>query len=121
MGSLPLTEDFLPQDIVTLDVRTVASRLGVSTGRVRNLITDHHLLALRRDGEPAVPELFFDDHGIAKHLTGLIEVLIDGGYTRHEAMHWLFTEQDDLGVCPAVAIHGHQAREMIRRAQAQAF
>ncbi|MFW0792866.1 Rv2175c family DNA-binding protein [Gordonia sp. CPCC 205515] len=122
MGSVPLSaETLLPSDTETLTVDEVAARLRVSTNRVRTLIRDQHLLAVSRGGAPAVPAVFFDDLGIAKHFNGLVAVLFDGGYTRDEAMEWLFTEQDDLGMHPAAALHTHSAREVIRRAQAQAF
>lgn len=122
MATLPLTaDDVLPADEPVLDLSAVARRLGVSVGRTRTLVADHHILGVSRDGEPVVPEVFFDDHGIAKHLTGLIDVLLDGGFSRDEAMQWLFTVHDDLGEYPARALHGHSAREMIRRAQALAL
>jgi Rv2175c C-terminal domain of unknown function len=95
--------------------------MGFSNSKVLNLITDHNLLAVRRDGQVAIPELFFDGSDIVKHLNGLIKVLLDGGFNRDEIMRWMFTEQEDLGITPAAALHGHQAREMIRRAQAEAF
>ncbi|MEE3852431.1 Rv2175c family DNA-binding protein [Gordonia sp. LSe1-13] len=121
MGSLPLSQDSLPSDIATLTVDEVAGRLRVSPNRVRTLIRDHQLLAESRNGQPAIPAVFFDDLGIVKHFTGLVEVLLDGGFSRDEAMRWLFTVQDDLGIHPAEALHTHSAREVIRRAQAQAF
>ncbi len=121
MVSLPLSEDTLGPDVDTLTVDEVADRLHVSSSRVRTLIRDHHLLAISRGGQPAIPALFFDDLGLAKHFTGLVDVLFDGGYTRDEVMVWLFTVQDDLGMHPAAALHTHSAREVIRRAQAQAF
>lgn len=121
VSSLPLSDDCLPADAEVLSLNEVARRLGVSSNRVRTLIHDHQLLGLSRGGEPVVPALFLDEHGIAKHFTGLVEVLLDGGYSRDEAMAWLFTEIDDLGVYPAAAIHTHSAREVIRRAQAAAF
>ncbi|MYR05201.1 DNA-binding protein [Gordonia sp. SID5947] len=121
MGSLPLSEDSLPPELDTLTIDDVARRLRVSANRVRTLIHDHQLLAVSRGGQPAIPAVFFDDLGIVKHFTGLVEVLFDGGYTRDEAMEWLFATQDDLGMCPAEALHTHSAREVIRRAQAQAF
>ncbi|MGV9826200.1 MULTISPECIES: Rv2175c family DNA-binding protein [unclassified Gordonia (in: high G+C Gram-positive bacteria)] len=121
MSSLPLSPDTLAAAVETFTVDEVADRLGVSTNRVRNLIRDHHLLAVSRGGQPAIPCVFFDDAGIAKHFTGLVEVLLDGGYTRDEVMAWLFTQQDDLALTPADALHTHAAREVIRRAQAQAF
>lgn len=121
MGSLPLSEDNLPSDVATLNVDEVAARLRVSPNRVRTLIRDHHLLAVSRAGHPAVPAVFFDDLGIAKHFGGLVEVLLDGGYSRDDVMQWLFTVHDDLGLRPAEALHTHSAREVVRRAQAQAF
>ncbi|MFW0787067.1 Rv2175c family DNA-binding protein [Gordonia sp. CPCC 206044] len=121
MGSLPLSHVALPADLETLTTDEAADRLGVSSSRVRTLIRDNQLLAVSRDGQPAIPALFFDDLGIAKHLIGLVAVLLDGGYTRDEALTWLFTMQDDLGMYPAAALHTHSAREVIRRAQAQAF
>ncbi|MGV9710217.1 Rv2175c family DNA-binding protein [Gordonia sp. NPDC003424] len=121
MGSVPLSQDTLPSDTETLTVDEAAARLRVSTNRVRTLIRDHQLLAVSRDGAPAIPAVFFDDLGITKHFTGLVDVLLDGGYSRDEVLTWLFTTQDDLGMHPAAALHTHSAREVIRRAQAQAF
>ena len=121
VGSLPLSPDTLPSDTEFLSIDDVADRLGVSTNRVRTLIRDHHLLAVSHNGYPAIPALFVDEGGVAKHFYGLVAVLIDGGYTRDEVMEWLFTEQEDLGLHPAAALHTDLAREVIRRAQAQAF
>ncbi|MFM9378152.1 Rv2175c family DNA-binding protein [Gordonia sp. VNK21] len=121
MASLPLSIDILPDDAEVIGLGEAADRLGVSTGRVRTLIRDHNLLAASRGGEPVIPVLFFGPDGLAKHFEGLVTILLDGGYTRDEALAWLFAEQEDLGICPAQALHTHAAREVIRRAQAQAF
>ena len=124
MSSLPLTTGVLPDDAEVLTLDQVAQRLGVSPNRVRTLIRDHNLLAASRGGEAVVPALFFGDDGstgLAKHFEGLVTILLDGGYTRDEALEWFFTVQDDLGMHPAQALHTHAAREVIRRAQAQAF
>lgn len=122
MSSLPLSLGILPDDAEVLDLDAAADHLRVSPNRVRTLIRDHNLLAASRDGRPVIPALFFGDDGqLAKHFEGLVTILLDGGYTRDEAMAWFFTEQDDLGMHPAQALHTHSAREVIRRAQAQAF
>ncbi len=121
VSSLPLSPDIIPADAETFTLDEVSTRLRVSESRVRTLIREHKLLAISRGGRPLVPSLFFDDLGIAKHFTGLVEVLLDGGFTRDEAMTWLFTVQDDIDMYPAAALHTHSAREMIRRAQAEAF
>ncbi|MBD0860072.1 DNA-binding protein [Gordonia sp. zg691] len=121
MGSLPLSPDTLPPDVDLLSVDEVARRLHVSSNRVRTLIRDHNLLAVSRGGQPGIPALFLDDEGVVKHFYGLVGVLLDGGYTRDEVMSWLFTVHDDLGLYPAAALRTDYAREVIRRAQAQAF
>ncbi|MFT4044787.1 MAG: Rv2175c family DNA-binding protein [Gordonia sp. (in: high G+C Gram-positive bacteria)] len=121
MSSLPLSLDTLPAGVDTYTLDEVAAILRVSPGRVRTLIRDHHLLAVSRAGQPAIPRVFFDEAGIAKHFNGIVGVLLDGGYTRDEVLVWLFTPHDDLGLTPADALHTDSAREVIRRAQAQAF
>ncbi|MGB3302300.1 Rv2175c family DNA-binding protein [Gordonia sp. (in: high G+C Gram-positive bacteria)] len=121
MGSLPLSIDILPDDVVALELDDAAKRLGVSSNRLRTLIRDHNLLAASRGGRPVIPEAFFGPDGLAKHLEGLVTILLDGGFTRDEALRWLYTKQDDLGLYPADALHTDSAREMLRRAQAEAF
>ncbi|WP_132991571.1 Rv2175c family DNA-binding protein [Gordonia zhaorongruii] len=121
MASLPLSIDILPDDAETVGLDDAARRLRISTSRVRTLIRDHNLLAASRGGEPVIPAAFFGPGGLAKHIEGLVTTLLDGGYTRDEALEWLFTEQEDLGLRPADALHTDSAREVIRRAQAQAF
>ncbi|WP_420039525.1 Rv2175c family DNA-binding protein [Gordonia sp. MP11Mi] len=121
MGSLPLSIDILPDDAEVLSLNEAADRLRVSTNRVRTLIRDHNLLAASRGGEPVIPRAFFGPDGLAKHFEGLVTILLDGGYTRDDALAWLFEDQPDLGLRPADALHTHSAREMLRRAQAQAF
>ncbi|ALG85161.1 Rv2175c family DNA-binding protein [Gordonia phthalatica] len=121
MGSLPLSIDILPDDVPVLDLDDAARRLRVSGNRLRTLIREHNLLAASRGGVPVIPEVFFGPDGLTKHFEGLVSVLLDGGFSRDEAMRWLFTEQEDLGLRPADALHTHSAREVIRRAQAEAL
>lgn len=121
MASLPLSIDVLPDDVPVLELDEAAKRLGVSGNRLRTLIREHNLLAASRHGVPVIPEAFFGTRGLAKHFEGLVAVLLDGGFDRDEAMAWLFTEHADLGLRPADALHTHSAREVIRRAQAEAL
>ena len=48
-------------------------------------------------------------------------MLYDGGFTEEEILAYLFTPDDSLPGRPIDALHGHGAREVIRRAQAMAF
>jgi hypothetical protein len=81
-----------------------------------------------------VPQRFFTDQGaVVKPLGGLLGVLRDGGYRDAEILRWLFTPDPSLTVTvdgskdaienarPVDALHAHQAREIIRRAQAMAY
>lgn len=79
---------------------------------------DNQLLALRRRGVVAVPKMFFADGVVVKPLPGLITVMRDARYTDEEILEWMFTEDDTLPGTPVQALHGHLAREVLRRAQA---
>jgi hypothetical protein len=68
-----------------------------------------------------------------KTLPGLLAVLRDGGYHDTEILRWLFTADPSLTITndpaqdpivnarPVDVLHSHQAREVVRRAQALAF
>ena len=81
-----------------------------------------------------VPKAFFDESGhVVKSLSGLLVVLHDGGYRDTEILRWLFTPDESLTIRrdgstdkkanarPVDALHSHQAREVVRRAQAMAY
>jgi hypothetical protein len=108
--------------------------LGVPVTRVHQHLRDGHLLAVRREGVVVVPQIFFTDTGhLVKTLPGLLAVLRDGGYRDTEILRWLFTPDESLTVLrdntrepltnarPVDALHSHQAREVVRRAQALAY
>jgi len=105
-----------------LSVPEVAERLHLRIPQVHRLIGDGQLLAVRRDGVLRVPtELVTTDDRVAKHITGILTVLRDDGYTNDEMLRWLFTPDDSLEGKPIDALHGHKAREAKRRAQALAL
>ena len=108
--------------------------LGVAVTRVHQHLRDGHLLAVRRGGAVVVPQVFFTNAGqVVKPLPGLLAVLRDGGYRDTEMVRWLFTPDESLTVTrddsrepltnarPVDALHSHQAREVVRRAQALAY
>ncbi|QPK78517.1 hypothetical protein G7Y31_08095 [Corynebacterium lizhenjunii] len=64
---------------------------------------------------------FNDKDAVSKYVSGCITVLSDGGYSDAEIFAYLFSEDDSLPGRPIDALHGHLAREVIRRAQAAAF
>jgi hypothetical protein len=101
---------------------------------VHQQLRDGHFIAVRRAGVVAVPQIFFTETGhVVKSLPGLLAVLRDGGYRDIEILRWLFTADASLSITrdrkrepvtnarPVDALHSHQAREVVRRAQALAY
>lgn len=134
MSSVPAGDDVLEPDEPCYDLPRVAEMLGVPVTRVHQQLRDGHLLAVRRDGVVVVPQIFFTDTGhVVKSLPGLLAVLRDGGCHDTEILRWLFTPDESLTVTrdnmrdqltnarPVDALHSHQAREVVRRAQALAY
>lgn len=113
--------DTLITDWLTLP--DVAERLDVEVSRVRRLIEEGKLVAVRR-GDPvvrSVPALFLVDGEIAPHLSGTITVLRDGGFTDEELLAWLFEEDETLPGRPIDHLRRGQRGEVRRRALALAL
>ena len=105
-----------------LSMQQVADKLGLPITRAYDLLQDRKFSVWDSPEGKRVPLAFFNDKGsIAKHVTGVITVLTDGGYDDEEILRHLFTADDSLPGRPIDALHGHLAREVIRRAQASAF
>jgi hypothetical protein len=134
VSSIPAGDDVLDPDEPVYDLPTVADLLGIPVTKVHQRLRDGQLVAVRRNGIMVVPQLFFTEAGeVTKSLPGLLAVLRDGGYRDTEILRWLFTADPSLSVSrdgvrgtmgnarPIDALHAHQAREVLRRAQAMAY
>jgi hypothetical protein len=105
-----------------LSLGEVAERLGIPLSRIKQLLHDRKLIAVRRpDGTMGVPAAFLDGHQIIKGLHGTLTLLFDCGFDEPEAVRWLFTADDTLPGTPIQAICEHRGTEVNRRAQALAF
>lgn len=133
VSSIPAAEDVLDPTEDVYDLPTVADLLGVPVTKVHQQLREGHLIGVRRSGAVVVPKVFFDDTGqVVKSLPGLLVVLHDGGYRDTEIVRWLFAPDPSLTISrdgatdkqtnarPVDALHSHQAREVVRRAQALA-
>jgi Rv2175c C-terminal domain of unknown function/DNA-binding protein Rv2175c, wHTH domain len=102
-----------------LTLSETAAELGTSPSRVRQLLREHQLAAVRLQavGEPSVPAAFIADGQIVKGLPGTLTVLADHGLTDAEAVEWLFTADDSLPGRPIDALREDRGREVRRRAQ----
>ena len=134
MSSIPAADDVLDPGEDVYDLPAVADLLGVPITKVHQQLREGHLVAVRREGTVVVPKAFFDNAGhLVKSLQGLLVVLHDGGYRDTEIVRWLFTPDPSLTIRsdgsteqqanarPVDALHSHQAREVVRRAQAMAY
>ena len=118
---IPTCPDVLAESEPTLAVPDVAERLGVPVTRVHALLQEGKLIAVNRGGFPQIPERFLDEDEVNRFVPGVLAVLSDGGFAKDESLTWLFTEDESLPGRPVDALHGHLAREVMRRAQAMAF
>jgi hypothetical protein len=105
-----------------LSLPDVAERLGIPVSRVRQLLRDRKLLAVRRPGGSlGVPAAFLDGNQVVRGLHGTLTLLFDCGFDEIEALRWLFTADETLPGTPIQAIAEHRCTEVNRRAQALAF
>jgi hypothetical protein len=105
-----------------LTLPDVAERLGLEVTRIRPLIKEGQLIAVRR-GENRVlmvPADFIDEDKIVKGLAGTLTLLKDDRFSDEEALEWLFTPDPTLPGTPAQALRENRGTEVKRRAQALA-
>jgi excisionase family DNA binding protein len=106
-----------------LTIPDVAEQLGLDVGKVRRLLEEGCLAAVRR-GERnvlAVPAAFVAEGAPLPELRGTLNVLRDSGYDDEAAIRWLFTQDDSLPGTPIEALRLGRKTEIRRRAQALAF
>ena len=106
-----------------LTLPDVAERLGVEVGKVRRMVQEGHLLAVRRGQRNvlSVPAALLGPEGLMPELPGTVTVLADAGYEGVDALRWLFAPDDSIvGGSPIAALHAGHKTEVRRRAQALA-
>ena len=106
-----------------LTLPDVAEQLGIDVGKVRRLVQERYLIAVRH-GDPkvlSVPEALLKDAQPLPELRGTLFVLADAGYGDESALQWLFTPDDSLPGTPVDALRAGRKTEIRRRAQALAF
>lgn len=112
-----------PEAVEWLSLEEVAERLGISVSKVRQLVRDRDLVAVRAPGHegPVVPADFIRDGEVVKGLPGTLTLLADAGYDEEESVRWLFTADDSLPGTPVQALRENRGTEVRRRAQALGF
>ncbi|MEV5378850.1 DNA-binding protein [Streptosporangium nondiastaticum] len=105
-----------------LNLPDIAEMLGVEVTRVRQLVKEGQLIAVRR-GENRVlmvPAAFIGEGKVVKGLAGTLTLLRDDGFSDEEMLEWLFTADPTLPGTPADALRENRGTEVKRRAQALA-
>ncbi|NYF10591.1 hypothetical protein HDC94_001747 [Leifsonia sp. AK011] len=108
-------------EVTWLTIPDLTEMLGLKVSQVRRLIEDRSLLASRIDGVWKVPDLFIVNGEPMHELKGTLVVLADAGFSDEEAMHWLLSPEESLGVSPIAALLAGRKAEVRRIAQALGF
>lgn len=106
-----------------LTLPALGEALGLDILRVRQLVRDRQVAAVRRGERRVVnvPAAFVLDGELVKGLKGLLTVLADGGFDANDAVRWMFTADPTLPGTPIQALRENRGTEVRRRAQALAF
>lgn len=124
VSDIPVAPDVLDPGVAVVPLPDVADRLSQPTSRVRQMLRDGQLLAVRRGDAVAVPADFLTGEqrpAVVKGLPGTVTLLRDAGYADDEILRWLFTTDDTLPGTPIEALRSDRGREVKRRAQAMGF
>ncbi|RAV32043.1 Rv2175c family DNA-binding protein [Corynebacterium heidelbergense] len=112
----------LPAGETVITIAEAADRAGLVASKIFDELNAGRLLDIRVDSVRYIPERFFTEDGeINRFVPGVLALLSDGGYSHRESLEYLFTPDDSLPGRPVDALHGHLAREVMRRTQAMAI
>lgn len=110
-----------PAERAWLTIPDLVDILGLPQSRVRRLIEENALVAVRVDGVLKVPADFVRDGEPLRELRGTVVVLHDAGFSDDEAVAWLLAEDESLGAAPIDALRAGRKAEVRRVAQALGF
>lgn len=94
----------LPDNEPLLTLPETAERLGVVVTKVMDLVNEHKLIVVRRDGIRYIPEAFLSTkkENTNRFIPGVIALLADGGFSDEEILAFLFTEDETLPGRPSM-------------------
>ncbi len=110
-----LVTDVLDNVQSWITIPDAAEQLDIPVGRVRRLIEEHHLIAIKRDGVLQIPTEIIVEGEPLPSLPGTMIVLLDSGLNYDEAFRWLYTVEESLPGTPMeFLLKGHKSA--VRRA-----
>lgn len=111
----------LPSDTEYLTVPELVERWQITPSRVRRLIEDRYLAAVRIDGVLRIPAEFVAGDEPLGPLRGTLLALHDAGFSDDEAVLWMLNENDELGERPIAALIAGRKSAVRRATQSLAF
>ena len=110
-----MTADSAPRtETDWLSLPELVEVLGEPLGRVRRMLDEFQLIGSRRDGAIKVPAVFILDGHPLSSLRGTVFVLHDAGFTDDEAIDWLLTTEESIGIPPIEALRAGRKSEVRR-------
>ncbi|NDD25268.1 MAG: DNA-binding protein [Actinobacteria bacterium] len=104
-----------------LSISQAAEALKLPPGKVKRLIEEHHLIAVKRSGELSIPAEIIIDGEPLHSLKGTISVLLDSGFSLDSAINWLYTVEPSLRGTPMQSLLAGRKSEVRRLAQSLAL
>lgn len=104
-----------------LTIPELVEVLQLNQSKVRRLIEDHYLAAVRIDGVLKVPAEFVQGGEPLSSLRGTLIALEDAGLTNDEAVAWLLEPNDELGARPIAELNAGHKSAVRRATQSLAF
>ena len=104
-----------------LTVPELVERWQITPSRLRRMIDDHYIAAVRIDGVLRIPAEFVAGDEPLSSLRGTLLALHDAGFSSDEAVAWLLNENDELGERPIAALNAGRKSAVRRATQALAF
>lgn len=104
-----------------LTVPELVERWQITPSRLRRMIADHYLAAVRIDGVLRIPAEFVAGDEPLSPLRGTLLALHDAGFSGDEAVAWLLNENDELGERPIAALNAGRKSAVRRATQSLAF
>lgn len=104
-----------------LSVAQAGQALNLPPGKVKRLIEEHHLIAVKRSGELCIPAEIIIDGEPLHSLRGTISVLLDSGFNLEGAINWLYTVEPSLKGTPMQSLLAGRKSEVRRLAQSLAL
>lgn len=104
-----------------LTISQAADALKLPPGKVKRLIEENHLIAIKRAGEYQIPAEIIVDGEPLHSLRGTISVLLDSGFSLEAAINWLYTVETSLNGTPMQSLLAGRKAEVRRIAQSLAL